>query len=58
MSKTKKDSTYVTEQRHNKRYEDRTVNTSVDYRQHKVEKKITNALRSNNIDDLMSINDY
>ena len=58
MSKTNKESRHIIEQRDHKKYQDRQVNTQVEYRQHKVEKKIENALRSNNIQDLMNIDDY
>ena len=58
MSKTNKESRYMIEQRDHKRFQDRQNNSPDSYRRHKVEKKIENALRSNNVHDLMNINEY
>lgn len=58
MSKTKKDAMYNVNRRYDDRYEDKHSRHSDDYRHHKNEKKVRNALRSNNIDELMSIENY
>jgi len=58
MSKTKKDAAYNVNRRHDERYQDHYARHSEDYRQHKTEKKVRNALRSNNIDELMSLENY
>lgn len=54
MSKTKKDAMYNVD----RRYEDKHGRHVEEYRHHKNEKKVRNALRSNNIDELMSIENY
>lgn len=56
MSKTKKESRYVIEQRDHRDFNRQ--NPPNNYRQSKVEKKIENALRSNNVQDLLNINEY
>ena len=58
MSKTNKDS-YVNWRKEEKRYMDHPeLNTSRDeYIKHKQEKRMNNALRSNNLDELMSFDD-
>lgn len=58
MSKTKKDAAYNVNRRYDERFEDHNARHSEDYRRHKNEKKVRNALRSNNIDELMSLENY
>ena len=53
MSKTKGDRLY-----NELRREERKKKQRVDHGQELTEKRIENALRSNNLDDLLSFNDY
>jgi hypothetical protein len=58
MSKTKKDTFFNVLRKQEREYEDRNRFTSEEYIHHKKEKKMKNALRSNNIYDLTAIDEY